>query len=783
MFKKNLIIGSVIPVLLVLFALTGCSSPTDGAPGGIGLAQLSGPVTAEQLAESFAIHDVIQLAGGTTTVVGLVPPGKTLIIATGVGIGAGTPLTVNGRIEIRQNGIFSTTTGILAKESSGSIYTGGELVLAAQYYEYPIIAAGTAFEPSAAILSLPGANAATINEFFGKPGINNIKNDTVTLSAAHVSALENWTGAKKLILESSGTLALGSFDVSAESLGKLVIGGNVTVTIPAGGAVKAQAETANVTVAEGGKIILPAAAAPDHVDLQGKIIVDGGILSAADSATTAAIPADVDLTKGILSLEGATSTTTITLPDASRTIGGIIAAYNLTIAGPATTAVISVGTISGTAGVTLTLPGVTVEADEIELDTGTFTIAGPGGPPGTTLKPAKVSGGSADVLTFTNATNIALAGDIELSATIILDELTNLGGQPADQLAQLTRITGGMVQAADDITFSSTDAAPLVFNTAINVDAADITISTSATFNKALTHTTSGTASIGSGTSPVTVTLEENSDFGNGLTVTGGTAGVIITGNGGLNIGDTLTAGGLVTFSGGEVTLAAAGNSLAAATLVVGSNTTVTAGNLVFGAGTYTAAGTITIDATGSEISGAAVTDTLALGNNDPATSKLLTLVGGTTNGTFTAGANATVTLSGAGNGAIVVTPTGATATLTVGAAAELKLGDGIIALEYANATDIGSLDLTTGAKLSGFTYNGTALQNSTDAYQPSFTTGGQSVLGKYYTDGVDITIGSGTYAYDDVTTLVGTITGNSTSYAARAIHGGIINKNSDIAR
>jgi hypothetical protein len=790
MFRKNLIIGSVVPVLLlVLFALTGCISPTDGAPGGIGRAQLSGAVSAEQLTESFAIHDVVQLDSGTTgtTVVGLVPAGKTLIIAGTVGIGPAKPLIVNGRVEIKAKATFSTVLGTLAKESNGSIYTGGELVLAPQYYDYPIITARTAFE-AGAILSLPGAAAATINEFFGKPGINNIKNNTLTLTGSDVTTLANWTGAKKLLLEHNAALNLTGFDLSAETLGKLEIGKNVTVTIPAGGAVKAQATSANVTITAGGKIILPSATT-GHVDLQGKIIVNGGALSAngtSAAVTTTPIPGDVDLSKGYLTVENAANTVTITLPDASVTIGGIIASDNLTIAGPAASAVITVGSITGATGKVLTLPGVTVEAGEIGLPAGILTIAGPAGAPAATLKPAKVSGAANGELTFTG-TNIALAGPIDLSAIITIPDLLNLG-QTTDQLAQLAKITGGTVKVTPAITFNGAAASDTVFSTAI-VGAADSTITTSSTFKEGLTS--AGKVLSAGAPGGIIITLGKDSVFTGGLDVQG-TGGVTIAGSGRLALTAALTAGGPVTFTGGNVTLAAAANTLSSTVLTVGPRTTVTAGGIIFSEGVYTAAGVITIAAATNVISGAAATDTLALGSNDPATAKLLTLAGGASTGTFTLTGSGTATLSGTGNGAIVVTPATAAAILTVGAAAEIKLGDGIIALGYAR-TFPGSLALTNGAKLSGFTYSKGpsatyTLQSTTAAYQPSFTTntnGGQSVLGKYYTDGVMITAGTGAYTDDPTTTppTLGTITGNGTSYTAAAIHGGIITKNSDVAQ
>jgi hypothetical protein len=782
MFKKNLIIGSVIPVLLLAFALTGCPSPADGVPGGIGLAQLRGTVSAAQLEESFAIHNAVQI-DGASTVEGLVPAGKTLIIGGSAGIGAVKPLIVNGRIEIKANARFDTTTGILGRESAGSIYTGGELVLAAQYYGYPIITAA-AFE-AGAVLSLPGANAATINEFFGKPGILNIKNDTVTLSGAHITALANWTGAKKLILESVTPLGLGGFDLSAETLGKLVIGAGVTVTIPHGGAVKAQAGAANITVAEGGKIVLPAAT-PDYCNLQGKIILDGGVLSAADGVATAAIPADVDLSRGFLTKEGTGAASTITLPDAPAAIGGIIVSDDLVIAGPGTAAVISAGVISGTAGKSLTLSAATVEAGEIAAPAGgALTIAGSAA---AALKPARVSGGPTGVLTFDNTTAaVTLSGPIELSAVITIPDLLNLG-QSTDQLAQLARITGGTVNLPA-ITFNGATAADTVFSTRIAGQAdVDITISSSCAFTEGLftNHTSTGGKVISAGASgPITVTLGKDSVFAGGLDITG-TGGVTIAGKGGLALTGALTAAGPLAFTGGDVTLRAGANTLTGTVLTVGPGTVLSAGGLSFTEGAYTAAGTITIDAGAGAISGAAPTDALALGNNDPAAAKPLTLAGGGANGTFTlTGTNAAATLSGIGNGAMVVTPNGDNAVLTVGAAAELKLGEGIIALGYdpSGTGFTGSLALATGAKVSGFTYNGTALQPGSYPYQPSFTTGSQGVLGKYYTDGIAITPGNGTYAYDGVVEFAGTITSNSTSYAARPIHGGIITKNSDVAR
>jgi hypothetical protein len=285
----------------------------------------------------------------------------------------------------------------------------------------------------------------------------------------------------------------------------------------------------------------------------------------------------------------------------------------------------------------------------------------------------------------------------------------------------------------------------------------------------------------------ITITLEKDSTIGGALTVTG-TSGVIIAGDGTLDITDKLDVDGPIIFSGGNVTLAAADNEITGTTLTVENDTLVTAGAFVFGKGVYTATGTITIDVTGDTIAGGTANDQLALGDNKSTDAKLLTLVG---TGAFEA--DGKVTLSGIGDGAIVVEPDSSASSLTVSNNAELKLGNGVIALGH-DGTDEGSLVIDNGGgKLSGFTYhkeNGAThtLHNGTDAQQHSFTVaslGGRAILGKYYTDGVTITAGNGTYAYDFTTALVGTVTGagaSAISYAAAPIHGGIIHKDSDVA-
>jgi hypothetical protein len=251
--------------------------------------------------------------------------------------------------------------------------------------------------------------------------------------------------------------------------------------------------------------------------------------------------------------------------------------------------------------------------------------------------------------------------------------------------------------------------------------------------------------------------------------------------------------GGPVTFSGGDVTLADAANTIAS-TLKVTGDTKVIANGLNFTAGTYTGVG-VRVDATTGTITIAgAATDLLALGNNEAQDAKLLTLVDGAF--ALSGGAGVTVTLSGIGDGAIVVAPgPSANGFFTIGAAAELNLGNGVIALGN-NGIDAGILVLNNGgAKLSGFTFisgvtppgPAAPLQDNAAAKQPSFTTTPpNSVLGNYYTDGVTITAGGGAYTYDPaLTVLYGTITGavSDTSYAGRPGHGGIINKDSDISK
>jgi hypothetical protein len=760
MLKKSLFIGSITLALLVLFALTGCSSPTgaDGASGPRGTETYTGAITAVRLANLFEQHDEVQvgvLDGATTTITGIVPPGKTLNIAGVVSTAAGG-LTINGTAYIFPGATLnaSTATALIDRGSSGRLRIGGTIIPDATFFDAGI-PSWVSFEGPEAEVFEAAATAAKVNAFFGV-GIPAVRSNDVNLLLPLnlYNTLSKWETGKKLVV--GAITAFNNIDVSGK--GDLV----VATSLALGANTLKASDTGNVTIA--GTLNMNSAAGV----LEGKIAITG-VLSVAETIT-AVIPDTVDLSKA--SIVGAHASAAVVLPlsPSPGKIGDLNPGANGLTISITDTAVqdLTVGTITGAAGpllLTLTA-GSTVTVEDGIL---AGTAADIQSSAALTLKPTFVSG----------------AGGLQPGATVVLDGpitiasgstinpllLANLG--QAAPYTQLGQITGGSVAMSEALAFNGT---PAKFNTGI-VTTAAVNISGNVTFDAGLAVT--GADVTISAQTPVTVAFNDTSVIGANFAA--GQQSVTISGAGSLTIAGALT--------GSDITVAIPADSngdpqfiiddtagtAVIQTLTVGSKSGVGAGVLAFGPGKYAATGSgFTVTASSGELapSGAA---NLVLGEGDADSN--LTLVGADATSTFTGDTG--VILSGANNGSIVISAGG---DLELGNTAVIKLGDGVIALENAGTLTVGDVNTS---KITGFTYaphgapSGADETLVLDTATPSDTQNSNAV----YSSGIGITANNGAYIIP-VDTVIGEVVGGTSGpvFTGSASNGGIIWKGSDVA-
>jgi filamentous hemagglutinin len=617
-------------------------------------------------------------------------------------------------------------------------------------------AEGVTIDPQTGTVDMAdSADTSDVNKAFLV--LNSVEWPKDTLATADITPLTNWTGNKRLILtgEDAAASLNGALDVSPSGKGKLEIAckldlAQYTLTGSAEG-------TGNITVTEAGSIKLSNAGGT----LVGKIPVNGAINVSA-GITTAAIPAEVDLTAATLT--SGNDNAVLTLPNAARSIGTIdLVANNLEIAGPSGDSALSVVTVKNSGAKTLTLPPVTVSVERFETDSegNTLTIAGKTSSMTLTAAPNKTvavtgAGGltlSNNVLVGTGTPVINIASGSNVTAAT----LTPLG-TVADLAAKVSG--AGTVDLA---------TVPLSIGTALTfgphiTTSGDVTLTANATFNQGLSAPVINTGADG------TVTLTLN---GAESTLTTLNSAVVLqtlalAGTGNVTVSGIVTAAGnLEVNSTGIVSFAVndATNTLATGkSLTVGSSSSVKAGTfLTFGPGKYTAGGTNGFSYGNSILKATSVAnDILALGTE---AENKLTLGGtDTSNVTFTA-SGAMVTLSGAGVGSITVLP--APGALALGEKADLKLGDGTVALGSG-----GKLSLVSGSKISGFSDTTNTTVNSGTGMTAGFT-------GTGYTSGVDVPAAAG------VGLSAGVITGagDGGSFVGTAPTGGILAKGSAIGK
>ncbi|MDR2210941.1 MAG: hypothetical protein LBO65_05650 [Spirochaetaceae bacterium] len=780
MFKKRLIIGSVLLALLVLFALTGCSSPAgaDGAQGPRGPERVDGTITPEQLAELFTIHDQIRVVtAGTAQIAGIVPAGKTLEISGPAIVLNNRSLTINGTVHIFEEGTLTATgtgNGTINRGSTGLLIVDGTLAADLTFFDNGV-PSYVRVNPTAVIkVTGTAGTPAAVNALFAWeiPAVETT--DTTILDSQILPVLTAWTGTKTLITTHNFDFASGTVDVSKK--GQLVIAGSLTLGDATGstGATLKASDDGNVTVTGGIDLEYGTSSLVGGITITGGLaIADMTVLPAPGPGDPPRLPTTVNLEKATVTNSGTTASKLV-LPPAAVEIDEIVLGYGIEIS---QATALTVGTISNTgasgAGVTLTIPGITVKAALIDIDGGQdLSIAGA---TGAILSPDSITGNNS--LRFTDNL-VKLSGPIELDTTIFLNGLENLGATEGiyDQLALISG--DGLVNAAAlTLDFTSHE-----YNIAI-------TTTGSATFKGDTTF--NGTLSVGnvlaSEATPVSITLN---DTGNNFNELKHTSQQVLTikGTGDLTLDTGVLEANEIVFDGKEVVLLGTVTNKFGGKLTVGSNAAVTLnsasttlGKFVFGPGVYTpgsggiefAAATNKAVITLPTLDGSLVLGELSTGN--------LTLKNDAAAQSYTA--TGLVTLSGEDNGAIVVEPG---SDLAPSKDVNIILGNGAIVLAGANSTLASSA--TDGYKISGFTaHRGEGAHLTVQSAINDQTSFVGRRAGNSYTSGIMINA-TDSPTYEAVFTehvftegVLTTGAGTSKIFTAAGAGGGIITKDSDI--
>jgi hypothetical protein len=149
MLKKSLISGSIVLLIVMLFALAGCEGPVGPAgpegrpadPGGWGGVYLgSSTVTAIDLKEAFDVSDLVALETGVVEVYGTIPTGKTLrvlgntkVLSSNLKFEDGAKLVIVEDASLEADGLDS---GCLVPNAAAVIGGEGALIL-------PYVVSGT----------------------------------------------------------------------------------------------------------------------------------------------------------------------------------------------------------------------------------------------------------------------------------------------------------------------------------------------------------------------------------------------------------------------------------------------------------------------------------------------------------------------------------------------------------------------------------------------------------------------------------------------------------------
>jgi hypothetical protein len=512
--------------------------------------------------------------------------------------------------------------------------------------------------------------------------------------------ITNWVGGRRLILSNDTDT---TYDVDLSGRGVLVI--RSTLTLGTTGAYQhtlRSTGSGGIVIANTGALLLNESELPTAISIK-----VNGWLSTNGKIATLAIPANVDLSAATLIADPITpgsgvstftfgpravTINTIELTDTPLTIagkveGGLSSIVNLTVK-TITNSVL----FAPAADTLVTLPAGTTTVDRIIPTAEDITI---GGSAHTILSPLTITAGEVRLV----SPGLVLSGPIELAtlAELGLAANSNLGSDNEAQLAQLSRIIGGTVEAVG-LHFNFTGGT-YYFN--LNTTG-DLKISGAVTFGAPNALIEARSLYALDGPSPAVIN---------------GKARIILDGN--LFVSDDITFNNT-----GGVLLTGNANTIAnGKSIIVGPGVQVefydgvapVGTHLVLAQGAYTARNQLTINAVAGTITtpaaGGAVGDGLTIAPV-PGDANAITLLADTSGqATFTAvagntGTGAPVVLSGSG----ITVPSDSTAgasftisgTATAAGAVTVK-GTSDITLETdATAGNRGRLVLTVGAKIGG---------------------------------------------------------------------------------
>jgi hypothetical protein len=500
MKNMSLIIGVAMSVCLAL-VFSGCESPTDGSSGSSGAngpgTFTSGVVDAAALKAVYELTDKVVVTSGVTSVDGIVPAGRTLIVVgdtKDVPVTDGETLEVAGTLEIKTGATLSAS-GISGTDGTltGAGSVTGDGAVALPYYVDPedIPEDGITYTSGNVsarknVGSYAAANTApaTIDDtglaaIFGLDGVDAVTVKDYTVSAASVPAGKTLTligtgneFTSALDLSSKGTLVVVE-GAELEAIGLLTVGdgtaattgavqnnGTITtassettpanilsyITKPTGsGTVKitgdvstalasAAALTQNVVIASGGTLTSAAVAAPFSTTVGKTITVDEGGKLALDAAATSV---------GVPVVNNGSVTTATTSAAALNTLLGVLSG-DITAS-----ALTDVGTgLTVPAGVNLSASG-NVTAGTVLTVEGKADFSGTGATIAA-LTTLTVTGElTADAATFAAVTSLTVNGKLEAKAATFAALATTPTG------TGIVRAGGAVPKAAVDVFIAS----------------------------------------------------------------------------------------------------------------------------------------------------------------------------------------------------------------------------------------------------------------------------------------------------------------------------------------
>ncbi|MDR3355916.1 MAG: hypothetical protein LBO04_01875 [Spirochaetaceae bacterium] len=341
MKKQGLILGFAAALLGAAFILSGCESPagSDGSSGAPGPGILAAAtVNAAQLEALFKVNSVVQLIGDgvstpTLTVDGVVPAGKTLVVAAKdakvtpggtLDLEGGGTLEIASGASINASGV-SGTAGRITAEAGGWITGQGLAILPfvpqaalddvqdglVTYYSPAAsvkVTAGSYGDGTSDPVALTATNLATVMANIPEGGSLRVgtgitgldasgvpAGKTLILAAAGNSISGNFTPAGALVVE--GVLATtngtnSTINVTSPASLKVEAGGTLTLANTGDTLTGSTADSGALTTVTNDGTVSTGTTTPETVETlvtllpgSGKVILTGAVTLASETAT------------------------------------------------------------------------------------------------------------------------------------------------------------------------------------------------------------------------------------------------------------------------------------------------------------------------------------------------------------------------------------------------------------------------------------------------------------------------------------------------------------------